>query len=392
MYKFNLLKNIDSSQFVSSCCACMLMMFSPVSFAIDDIRDNGEYKLKKVVSGFGIPWGMSFLSEDLLIITEKRGRLSLVDLTLGQPNSVEQIKGLPPIMQVGQGGLLDVKVEPSSLVNDDLPMLYFSYVANSSLAGKSRLPTLKLARAQLKGLDLINLQVLFEANYPQKGGRHFGSRIAFDGKGYVYFSMGDRGERNNAQKLSRHSGSIFRLHLDGTVPVDNPFVGLRNAMPEIWSYGHRNPQGLMFDQVSQRLWSIEHGPRGGDEINLVEMGRNYGWPVISYGREYASNFKVSKTAVKEGMEQPVYYYTPSIAPSSLLVHSGKRFPEWRGALLSGALKLRHLNVVKVDQESQFKSEQRFFEEESQRIRNVVESPQGAIYLSTDSGNVFQVVR
>ena len=348
-----------------------------------------QVQVNQVVSGLGIPWGMAFLTETELLITEKRGRLKLAKLD--GSGEIISVTGLPDIMQIGQGGLLDIQVEPGSVKNKANPVLYFTYVGKSTKGVAKGLPTLFLAKAELTGSQLSNLQVLFEANQAQRGSRHFGSRITFDGEGHVYFSMGDRGERLNSQNLSKHSGSIFRLKLDGSVPTDNPFINIAGKMPEIWSYGHRNPQGLYYDRDSQRLWSIEHGPRGGDEINLVEKGNNYGWPIISYGREYITNLKVSKDTHKEGMEQPVYYYIPSIAPSSLMHYSGKKFTQWQGHLFSGALKLRHLNVVKLDKQGQVVAEFRLFEELNSRIRNVVESPAGEIYFSTDDGNIFKIM-
>ncbi len=370
---------------------CLLITF----FILGNAAARESLHLKKVFSGLGTPWGMAFLSNDLALVTEKRGVLSLLDFS-NTPVKQTIVEGLPEIMQVGQGGLLDVKVGPISSQNNNFSssptVLYFTYVAASTVQGKTDMPTLKLAKAEFDGEELTQWKVLFEANNPQNGTRHFGSRITFDEQGHIFFSMGDRGERENSQDLDKHSGSVFRLNLDGSIPSDNPFVGQDNVRPEIWSYGHRNPQGLMFDKASKQLWSIEHGPRGGDEINLIEKGKNYGWPIISYGREYISNRKVSKTAVKTGMEQPVYYYTPSIAPGSLLVYSGKKIPEWRGALLSGALKLRHLNVVAVDSDNNFVAESRFFEESSERFRHIVESPEGDIFTTTDSGNIYQIIK
>ena len=351
-----------------------------------------DYFLEDVVSGLSTPWGIDFLSDDTAIITEKEGKVWVLEITDKDAGKLVPVAGMPAIMQVGQGGLLDVKLAPVKYWKNQLPTLFFTYVAASTKTGKSNLPSLFLGKAVLNGSQLQDWQVLFEANEPESGGRHFGSRITFDTQGHVYFSMGDRGQRKNSQDLAKHSGSIFRLNMDGTVPADNPFVGKETVMPEIWSYGHRNPQGLHFDLAQNILWSIEHGPRGGDEINLIEKGKNYGWPVISYGREYVSNFKVSKTSTKEGMEQPVHFYVPSIAPGSLIVYSGRKFPEWQGVLMSGALKLRHLNLVTVDENNQFKQEQRAFEGDRERVRNVVESPNGNIYLATDSGKIVKVVK
>ena len=204
----------------------------------------------------------------------------------------------------------------------------------------------------------------------------------------LYFSIGDRGNRPNGQNLETHAGSILRLNVDGSVPQDNPFVEVKGARNEIWSYGHRNPQGLFWDGDNQRLWSIEHGPRGGDELNLIERGANYGWPIISYGKEYASFSSVGEGTHKEGMEQPKKFYIPSIAPGSLIQYTGNAFPEWQGDLLAGALKLRHINKIKIDQEGNAIAEERLMEDLNERIRALLESPEGWIYFSTDSGNIY----
>ena len=219
---------------------------------------------------------------------------------------------------------------------------------------------------------------------------HFGSRIAFDGKGHLFFTVGDRGERSNSQNLSTHAGSVLRLHLTGEVPADNPFLGTKNALPEIWSYGHRNPQGIAYDFERNRLWSIEHGPRGGGEINLILRGRNYGWPVVSYGKEYWINLRVGEAAEKEGMEHPVKVYVPSIAPASLLLYSGGAFPKWKGNLFSGALALRHLNRVVLDETGKAVAEERLLESLGERIRALAEDVKGRLYLSTGGGRILRL--
>jgi glucose/arabinose dehydrogenase len=205
-----------------------------------------------------------------------------------------------------------------------------------------------LARARLIGLHLTDWQDLLVSHSIEGSNKHFGSRIAFDGE-FVYFSVGERGYRANAQDLSTHAGSIIRLNLDGSIPADNPFVNNNQALDEIWSYGHRNPQGLVWDDQEQRLWSIEHGPRGGDEINLIVKGKNYGWPVISYGKEYWLPLSVGEGTQKVGMEQPLKVYTPSIAPSSLLLYTGEAFPQWRGNLFALVLKSQQINCHAIEE-------------------------------------------
>ena len=202
--------------------------------------------------------------------------------------------------------------------------------------------------------------------------------------------MGDRGERSNGQDRSNHAGCVMRLNRDGSVPGDNPFIGQADVLPEIWSYGHRNPQGMAYDPIHKRLWLIEHGPRGGDEINLILPGRNYGWPVISYGKEYWGPVAVGEGTHRKGMEQPIKQYTPSIAPGSLLLYSGKAFPAWGGNLFAGALKLQHINRVTLDAKGNAIGEERLLTDLNERIRALAESPQGWIYFSTDSGKVYRI--
>lgn len=220
--------------------------------------------------------------------------------------------------------------------------------------------------------------------------RHFGSRIAFDGNGHVFFGIGDRGVRANAQNLFNHAGSLLRLNLDGTIPEDNPYINKSGVLAETWSYGHRNPQGLAYDHKFNRLWEIEHGPRGGDEINLIEAAANYGWPTISYGKEYWGPVAVGDGTHRKDMQQPVKYYVPSIAPGSLLLYSGNAFPKWKGNLFTGALKLRHINRIVLNEKGQFIKEERLLSSLEQRIRALAQSPEGWIYFSTDSGNIFRM--
>jgi len=338
-----------------------------------------DSKLEQVAEGLGIPWGMSFLGAQKLIVSERAGRLIIIDMRQGK---IQALSGLPDIAMVGQGGLLDVAKGPN-YPNDG--WIYLTY---SKKRDKGAVTT--LARARLNQTQLIDWQDLLVTDSASDTGRHFGSRIAFDNDGHVYFGVGDRGVRKNAQNLSNHAGSIMRLTLDGKVPADNPFVGQKNKRDEIWSYGHRNPQGLLFDQQSKTLWSIEHGPRGGDEINLIRKGRNYGWPVISYGKEYWGPLSVGEGTEKPGMEQPLKVYIPSIAPGSLMLYTGEAFPEWKGSLFAGALKLQHLNRVPVLPNDKLGEEERLLEDLSERIRALAQSSEGWIYFSTDSGKIYRL--
>ena len=337
------------------------------------------FTLDQVIDGLGIPWGMAFITDNQVLVTEREGRISLLDTASGKRSSLQ---GAPPVKADGQGGMLDVAVPPDFKRGD---WIYFTFVRDKANQGVT-----VLARAKLAGNKLVDWQDLLETRSATNTTYHFGSRITFDETGHVYFGVGDRGVRPNSQDLTNHAGTIMRLKRNGSVPKDNPYVGQANVLPEIWSYGHRNPQGIAYDKVHQRLWVIEHGPRGGDEINLVVAGRNYGWPVISYGKEYWGPFPVGEGTAREGMEQPVKQYTPSIAPGSLILYSGKAFPAWRGNLFTGALVLRHLNRVTIDNQARAVGEERMLTELKERIRALAESPQGWIYFSTDSGKIYRI--
>ena len=338
-----------------------------------------SFQLEIIADGLGVPWGMTFLGTDQILFTERNGKILLLDPESGM---VSYISGAPKVMYAGQGGLLDVATPPGYTEGD---WIYFTY--SKKLQGKG---VTALVRAKLIGKHLVEFQDLLITRSASNTSRHFGSRITFDDEGHLYFSVGDRGVRTNAQDLSTHAGSIIRLALNGSVPEDNPFFQKDGVLPEIWSYGHRNPQGIFFDIIQQRLWSIEHGPRGGDEINLILPGRNYGWPVISYGKEYWGPVQVGEGTEKEGMEQPVKFYVPSIAPGSLILYSGKAFSAWKGNLFAGALKLTHLNRVEIDKDGRAVGEERLLEKFGERIRAILESPEGWLYLSTDSGKILRI--
>lgn len=337
------------------------------------------YQLKKIARLPGIPWGMAFLNPQELLISLRGGQLLKLNTATGESS---EMLNLPEIWHGGQGGLMDVALSPGYATGD---WIYFTYSKPQDNKGVTT-----LARAKLQDGQLIQWQDLLVTVSATDTGRHFGSRIAFDDAGHLFFSIGDRGHRPNAQNLMTHAGSILRLNLDGSTPKDNPFTNKKDALPEIWSYGHRNPQGMTFDIANQRLWSIEHGPRGGDEINLILPGRNYGWPVISHGKEYWGPVQVGEGTTKAGMEQPVKVYIPSIAPGSLILYSGKAFPQWRGNLFAGALKLTHLNRVSLNSEGQADSEERLLTGLGKRIRALLESPQGWIIFSTDDGEIYQI--
>ncbi|MCW8930357.1 MAG: PQQ-dependent sugar dehydrogenase [Gammaproteobacteria bacterium] len=377
-----LIHKIKNSQILKAVIVCCLLFcVNTIVYSYQTIyqdKDN-QFIVEEILNGLGVPWGMTFLSTHELLFTQRDGKIGLVDL---KQKKLIWLKNTPSVYQNGQGGLLDV------MVADDYAQtgwIYFTY--SKSLKNQS---TTALARAKLQDDSLINWQDLLVSQSLGETTRHYGSRITFDDNGHLFFSIGDRGHRPNGQDLSTHAGSILRLNLDGSIPDDNPFVDQKEKLPEIWTYGHRNPQGLFYDKDNKRLWSIEHGPRGGDEINLISSGKNYGWPVISYGKEYWGPVDVGESTHKEGMEQPVKTYIPSIAPGSLLVYSGKAFPQWRGDLFSGALKLQHLNRVVINSDLKAIEEERLLNELYERIRCVIESPEGWIYISTDSGRIMRI--
>ncbi len=342
-------------------------------------QSNPNFKLELLVQGLGVPWAMAFLNDRELIFTERQGNIRILDL---ESLEITTLRGAVEVDAEGQGGMLDVATGPDYTTRG---WLYFTY-SKSTVSGA----VTTLARARRRGIQLSGWQELLVTDSATSSYRHFGSRIAFDQQGHVFFGVGDRGERDNAQDLSSHAGTIMRLRLDGSIPDDNPFLSRDNALPEIWSYGHRNPQGLLYDNNSGNLWSIEHGPRGGDEINLVVKGANYGWPVISYGKEYWGPVSIGEGTEKPGMEQPVKVYIPSIAPGSLLLYSATAFPQWQGNLFSGALKLRHLNRVSISVDNKAIAEERLLGDLNERIRALAQSPEGWIYFSTDSGKIIRM--
>ena len=339
---------------------------------------NIEYKVEEVISNLNVPWGMAFLNDKEMIINQKNGWVFILNI---ETKKLTPVLNQPKVYYYRQGGLLDVQISPNYKKD---AWIYFTYV--KKIDGKG---VTTLSRAKLKDYKLYSWKELLVTKSATRTGAHFGSRITFDEDGHLYFGVGDRGHRPNGQDINTHAGTIMRLNLDGSIPKNNPFVG-KDGLDEIYSYGHRNPQGLFYDKVSKKLYEIEHGPRGGDEINLIEKGKNYGWATISYGKEYSTNQAVGIGTRKKGMQEPIKVYIPSIAPSSLIVYSGKVFKQWEGNLFSGALVLRHLNRIVVDKNSKVIQEDRLLENLDERIRNVIESPNGWLYISTDSGRILRI--
>ena len=354
--------------------AFVLMAFCAMSYAKEA---DTTFHVDEITTFNGIPWGMTQIDADHLLVTIKSGELYRVNIASGKHTRID---GLPDIATFGQGGLLDVSLSPDY---ESTGWVYFTY-SHPTKEGA----TTALARAKIYDNALVNWQDLLIADASSDRGQHFGSRIAFDEEGHVFFSIGDRGDRANAQDLTNHAGKILRLDLDGTVPADNPYVRRGNVRPEIWSYGHRNPQGLFFDRDTKRLWSNEHGPRGGDEINLIRVGANYGWPISSYGKEYYAPIQVGEDGPMDGVEEPKKVFIPSIAPSALLIYRGEMFQDWKGDFLSTALALRHLNNVRLVSGEVF--ETRFLEYLNERMRDVIEANNGALFITTDSGKILRV--
>lgn len=323
------------------------------------------------------PWSMAWLPSGEILITEREGQLRKLSRDFRQISP--PIAGLPENIGVeGQGGLLDVAVHPDYSQNG---WIYLSYVERQA-GWPSALGT-ALIRARLKGDRLVDIERLFSMQPKSRGGRHFGGRIVLDGKGFVYLTLGDRGEEERAQAALDHAGSVIRLHDDGRLPTSNPFVGRADTAPEVFSRGNRNIQGAALHPVSRELWTHEHGPQGGDEINIIRAGKNYGWPVITYGVNYVTGTRIGKGTHQAGLEQPLHVWVPSIAPSGMAFYTGKLFPQWRGSLFIGALRAQTLVRLELNGERVI-SEERLLVNQVGRIRDVRMGPDGMVYLLTDS--------
>lgn len=321
------------------------------------------------------PWGMAFLPNGDILITEKAGELKVFkDGKIME----ETIQGLPEIRAMGQGGLMDLQLHPDYENNG---WIYFSY----SDPAEGRGGNTAIARAKLQSNRLVDLQKLFRAQPDSDKGQHWGSRIEFDKEGMMYFSVGDRGRHDISQNLDNHFGKTFRLHDDGSVPAGNPFVNRPGAKPEIFSYGHRNIQGMSRNPLTGEIWTHEHGPQGGDEINIIKPGRNFGWPVITYGINYDGTI-ITEDTVKEGMEQPVLFWRPSIAPCGMTFITGDKYQGRKGDLLVGSLKFRYLAYCDVEGD-QVKSQQRLMDGIG-RVRAVEIGPDGFIYVLTEAPGLF----
>jgi glucose/arabinose dehydrogenase len=327
---------------------------------------------KVITQELSHPWSLAFLPDGSMLVTEKAGRLRYLDAA-GNLDP-KPIDGLPVIRPHGQGGLLDVAIHPQFDTNR---YLYISYTEKSDEGYGTT-----VARGKLNNHRLENREVIFRLSQKSNSRHHFGSRLLFDNQGYLYITLGDRGERNRAQDLSDHAGSLIRLHDDGRIPKDNPFVNVRGARPEIYSYGHRNIQGAALHPTSGLVWTHEHGPQGGDEINMPLAGRNYGWPTITYGVNYVLGTKIGIGTHKPGMEQPLHVWIPSIAPSGMTFYTGNRLKPWQGDLFIGSLKYQQLVRLELNGDKII-HEERLLTDRLGRIRDVRQGPDGLLYLLTD---------
>ncbi|WP_306117689.1 MULTISPECIES: PQQ-dependent sugar dehydrogenase [unclassified Roseitalea] len=359
---------------------------APAQTVTETTEDGFTLTAETVADGLAHPWAVELLPDGALLVTEREGSMRIVrDGAVSAP-----VDGLPEIAVVGQGGLLDVAIAPDYAQTGEV---YFTFAE----PGPGGVGT-ALAKGVLTGADgadpeLADVETVFSMNEKSSGGRHFGSRTGFWPDGTVYVTTGDRGERPRAQEMDDHAGAVIRIDRDGTIPDDNPFVGESGAAPELWSKGHRNIQGADIDPETGRLWTVEHGARGGDEINRPEAGLNYGWPEISYGRHY-SGMRIGRGTEAPGFEQPVYYWDPSIAPSGLAIYDGAMFAEWQGDMLVGALAGRLLSRLDRNEAGEITGEERLFEDDLGRIRDVDIAPDGSFYLAIDDnpGQIVHVTR
>ena len=336
--------------------------------------EEHSFRAAKLVEGLEHPWSLAFLPDGRMLVTERPGQLRVISQGKLEP---QPVAGLPEVTQHGQGGLFDVALHPDFSKNG---LVYLAYAAR----GADGVGT-ELARGRLAGNRLENVEVLFRQSPKGGTGRHFGSRVVFDRAGYLYLTLGDRGEMERAQRPDDHAGSVIRLHDDGRVPRDNPFAGRPGWKPEKFTLGNRNMQGAAFHPQTGALWTHEHGPQGGDEVNVIRAGVNYGWPVITYGRNYGTGTKIGEGTHKAGMAQPLHVWVPSIAPSGMAFYSGDRFPRWKGDLFVGALRDRMLVRLKLDGERVVK-EERLLKGALGRIRDVRSGPDGYLYLLTDESD------
>lgn len=326
-------------------------------------------KVDTLFREFQNPWGMTWLDGGRMLVTERKGEILIFkdDKYTGQ-----KIQGLPAVYANGQAGLLDIAAHPNYAQNG---WIYISYAKPVPGGGATTIAWFKL-----NGNSVVEFQDLIVTTPAWNGGTHYGSRIVFDNQNFLFFTNGERGSQNNAQDLKNSHGKIHRIHDDGRIPSDNPFINTTNAIPSIWTYGNRNPQGMIYDKSANRIWSVEHGPMGGDELNLIEKGKNYGWPVITYGKNY-NGTPITSITEKEGMEQPVKYWTPSIATCGMTLVTSDKYPAWKGNILVAALAGTHIARVEMNG-TKATGEEKLLPGIG-RVRQVSQSPDGYFYAITE---------
>lgn len=346
------------------------MQFSPA---------GARYQAETVVDGMKIPWAMTWLPDGDMLVSERRGEI----LRIRDGEIVARLAGVPGVDSNAQGGLLDLALHPEFASNQ---LLYMTY---SDKSGDGKGSNTAVARARLVGNALTDLEIVYKGAPNTTSGYHYGSRMAFDNEGYLFFSIGDRGVRDeNPQDISRDGGKIYRLHDDGQIPEDNPFVGQSNAVAATYSLGHRNPQGMAMHPGTGTIWVHEHGPRGGDEVNIIKAGENYGWPILSYGINYSGTEFAEGTA-REGYESPAWYWDPSIAPSGMVFVTSPRYPDWQGHLLVGSLKDGNLVLCELDGNAIDDAD--VVLDDLGRVRDVRQGPDGYIYVAIDGLGVQRIV-
>ncbi len=347
----------------------------------DDITIKEEvkkYTLETVASDIAIPWGMAWLPDGALLVTEKSGTLYHI-----KNGTQTTVKNVPKVYTRGQGGLLDIVLHPEYTKNG---WIYITYASDE---GEGTGGNTKLIRAKLVDGGLTQIESLYKATPNTTKGQHFGSRIVFDNDGYLYFSVGERGEHFvNPQDLQRDGGKIYRLNDDGSIPKDNPFVGHNGAKEAIYTYGNRNPQGIAKNPATGIIWAHEHGPKGGDEINIIKKGANYGWAVVTYGIDY-DDTTISTERTKLGIENPIYYWLPSIAPSGMAFVTSDKYPEWKGHLLVGSLKFQYLELVKLNGDKVIDRQK--IATDVGRVRNVAQGPDGFIYMGVEGEGIVKII-
>jgi aldose sugar dehydrogenase len=369
----------------------ILFLFSCSNGTKNDLRDlldaeggnfitseKLNYKIDTIASGLNSAWGLTFLPNRDLLVTEKKGEIRVIRDGKLLDN---KIGGVPEVFSNGQGGLFEIELHPQYETNG---WLYLIYAAPGSGGANTA-----IMRARLDGFTLKDKQVIFQAEPLLSGGNHFGGRMDFDKNGYLYFAVGERGRMENAQNLKNHSGKILRIKDDGTIPADNPFINTKDAKPEIYTYGNRNPQGMAIHPVTGEIWTHEHGPMGGDEINIVKVGINYGWPEVTFGKNY-NGTTISEYSTKAGMADPLHQWTPSIAPCGMSFVTGDTYPAWKGNLLVGSLKFRYVARLELDGGKVLHEEKLL--ENLGRIRSITQGPDGYIYVGTESpGLVVKII-